>query len=222
VLTSCYEKVALPLFKRHILGNILRLKTNTGRDIVRAMVNIRSYNEFDPFLGASFLDSEQTLWERCERSIDEHCQHSDLVKQAIVFRYTFPRLDAGVTKRTGATIRLPFSCHQDTGKLCLPIPIESMGSFSPEEAPTFSGAFQTMSDMVEFFERSLHHPSKFYFICTTCYQQKKSAVFHESNQEHREREGEHSIQTLYDYIDHRKPLLYRTEEFLRLRALCLF
>ncbi|CAF3292184.1 unnamed protein product [Rotaria sp. Silwood2] len=49
----------------------------------------------------------------------------------IMFEYSYPRLDANVTKGMNHLLKSPFSIHPKTGRVSIPIDLDSLGYFDP-------------------------------------------------------------------------------------------
>ncbi|KAK5157654.1 hypothetical protein LTR04_005354 [Oleoguttula sp. CCFEE 6159] len=57
-------------------------------------------------------------------------------KQDIVLEYSYPRLDAEVSKKLNHLLKAPFCVHPGTGRVCVPIDVSKVEEFDPEEVPT--------------------------------------------------------------------------------------
>ncbi|CEG69468.1 Putative DNA primase [Rhizopus microsporus] len=60
------------------------------------------------------------------------------VGRDIMFQYTYPRLDVGVSTNLNHLLKSPFCVHPKTLKVCVPIPIEDCERFDPLSVPTLS------------------------------------------------------------------------------------
>jgi DNA primase small subunit len=87
--------------------------------------------------------------------------------QEIVLAYLYPRLDANVSKQRNHLLKSPFAVHPKTGRVCVPIDVDSMESFDPFKVPTLGQlheeldsdkATTSMSKYVDFFEASFLKP----------------------------------------------------------------
>jgi DNA primase small subunit len=57
-------------------------------------------------------------------------------KQDIVLEYTYPRLDAEVSKKLNHLLKSPFVVHPGTGRVCVPIDTRKVEEFDPLGVPT--------------------------------------------------------------------------------------
>lgn len=73
-------------------------------------------------------------------------------KQDIVLEYTYPRLDAEVSKKMIHLLKSPFVIHPGTGRICVPIDPRNAENFDPLTVPT------VMSLLAEIDEYDAKHP----------------------------------------------------------------
>jgi len=54
----------------------------------------------------------------------------------IILHYTYPRLDAEVSKHRNHLLKAPFCVHPKTGKVCIPVDVDRVEKFDPGAVPT--------------------------------------------------------------------------------------
>lgn len=67
-------------------------------------------------------------------------------KQDIVLEYTYPRLDAEVSKKLNHLLKSPFVVHPGTGRVCVPIDTAKVEEFDPLGVPTVTQLLQEIDD----------------------------------------------------------------------------
>ena len=56
----------------------------------------------------------------------------------IILQYTYPRIDAEVSKKRNHLLKAPFVVHPKTGRVCVPVDPKRVDEFNPETVPTVS------------------------------------------------------------------------------------
>ncbi|KAJ4349052.1 p48 polypeptide of DNA primase [Ascochyta clinopodiicola] len=67
-------------------------------------------------------------------------------KQDIVLEYTYPRLDAEVSKKLNHLLKSPFVIHPGTGRVCVPIDTRTVEEFDPLGVPTVTQLLQEIDE----------------------------------------------------------------------------
>ncbi|CCM00228.1 uncharacterized protein FIBRA_02256 [Fibroporia radiculosa] len=62
----------------------------------------------------------------------------------IVLQYTYPRLDAEVSKHRNHLLKAPFCVHPKTGRVCVPVDPADVDTFDPERVPTVAQLLQEL------------------------------------------------------------------------------
>ena len=53
----------------------------------------------------------------------------------IILQYTYPRIDAEVSKHRNHLLKAPFCVHPKTGRICVPVDPDKVDEFDPEKVP---------------------------------------------------------------------------------------
>ena len=81
----------------------------------------------------------------------------------IVLQYTYPRIDAEVSKHRNHLLKAPFCVHPKTGRVCVPIDPEHVEDFDPESVPTVAQLMQELA-VAKSGDDSEEHGGV-YFVC---------------------------------------------------------
>ena len=79
----------------------------------------------------------------------------------IILLYTYPRIDAEVSKHRNHLLKAPFCVHPKTGRVCVPIDLQFIDDFDPETVPTVGQLLKELD--VEGIED--HRSGSIRFIC---------------------------------------------------------
>ena len=66
----------------------------------------------------------------------------------IIIQYTYPRLDAEVSKHRNHLLKAPFCVHPKTGRVCVPIDLEDLDKFDPEKVPTIGQLLTELDKLI--------------------------------------------------------------------------
>lgn len=165
-----YELVE-PLFSRFCANQNLFMGSKGYLELVHLLL----YKEYDKKQMVNLLVKDQTkiqddvpAWSVFKRNVHRVLATSkykskDLSRclQACVFHYLYPRLDAGVTESKAHLIRLPFSVHDKSGRICVPLQYDDedekenkwIETFDPSMVPTVDSILEEINNL----EREQQH-----------------------------------------------------------------
>lgn len=66
----------------------------------------------------------------------------------IILQYTYPRLDAEVSKHRNHLLKAPFCVHPKTGRICVPVDPEHIDEFDPERVPTVGQLLKELDESI--------------------------------------------------------------------------
>ena len=67
----------------------------------------------------------------------------------IIIQYTYPRLDAEVSKHRNHLLKAPFCVHPKTGRVCVPVDPSEIDEFEPENVPTVGQLLRELDEAKE-------------------------------------------------------------------------
>jgi DNA primase small subunit len=79
----------------------------------------------------------------------------------IILQYTYPRLDAEVSKRRNHLLKAPFCVHPKTGRVCVPVDPSRIDEFEPQKVPTVGQLLKELDAAVS--SEGEHHSGGLWF-----------------------------------------------------------
>ncbi|OBZ67980.1 DNA primase small subunit [Grifola frondosa] len=98
--------------------------------------------------------SSEDKWDDLKKEVKEYAkgtpQRATLTAamEDIILQYTYPRIDAEVSKHRNHLLKAPFCVHPKTGRVCVPVDPETIDSFRPERVPTVSQLLQELDEVL--------------------------------------------------------------------------
>ncbi|RDB25171.1 DNA primase small subunit, partial [Hypsizygus marmoreus] len=77
----------------------------------------------------------------------------------IILHYTYPRIDAEVSKHRNHLLKAPFCIHPGTGRVCVPVDPERIEEFDPETVPTVSQLLKELDQVGKAEGEAMEHHS---------------------------------------------------------------
>ncbi|KAG6886280.1 hypothetical protein C0993_006690 [Termitomyces sp. T159_Od127] len=94
--------------------------------------------------------SSEDKWKDFKKEVKRYengsSQRNNLVAamEDIILFYTYPRIDAEVSKHRNHLLKAPFCIHPKTGRVCVPVDPERIDDFNPEAVPTVNQLLQEL------------------------------------------------------------------------------
>ena len=87
----------------------------------------------------------------------------------IVLQYTWPRIDAEVSKHRNHLLKAPFCVHPKTGRVCVPVDPTRVEEFDPAKVPTIGQLLKEIDEAAvinseDGAEGAQHIPGKSFFV----------------------------------------------------------
>ncbi|KAF9524030.1 prim-pol domain-containing protein [Crepidotus variabilis] len=100
-------------------------------------------------LSSKWEDSRGTSEERWEELLGEAKKNQNVWNaiEDVILMYTYPRLDAEVSKHRNHLLKAPFCVHPKTGRVCVPVDPHTVDSFDPSTVPTVGQLLRELDEM---------------------------------------------------------------------------
>ena len=82
----------------------------------------------------SSSDCWRTIVDICNSSRPKRMRYNYFI-QEVKLQHCFPRIDSNVTRGVNHLLKLPFCVHPKTGKVCVPLDLETIDNFDPDSVP---------------------------------------------------------------------------------------
>ncbi|KAJ3011653.1 primase, DNA, polypeptide 1 (49kDa) [Thoreauomyces humboldtii] len=140
------QKVLLKHFKQTILKAQEVLATQPRWNKILAMVpDVELRSRLDAEWAKTAAGSSVSKWAQLVHVLRQSktCVNTE---REIMFRLTYPRLDANVSMGLNHLLKSPFCVHPKTGRVCVPIDPKKCGSFNPLTVPSLQGLIGELND----------------------------------------------------------------------------
>jgi len=83
------------------------------------------------------------------RELSILCGSNRVALEDIILQYTYPRLDAEVSKHRNHLLKAPFCVHPKTGRVCVPVDPADIDRFDPRGVPTVTQLLRELDTVGE-------------------------------------------------------------------------
>ena len=99
-------------------------------------------------------------------TLDTPIQNLMAALEDVILQYTYPRLDAEVSKHRNHLLKAPFCVHPKTGRVCVPLDLAAIENFEPESVPTVGQLLRELDGIVREDEDSkeFHSGTPYHFL----------------------------------------------------------
>ena len=150
------------------------LETDKGKElllkIIKLYFGIFDYTRIERILknnkknsGEKFKEVEKEL-KKCQQILESNLDTNTFSTESCINEFIlsllYPKLDANVTTQTSHLLKSPFSIHESTGNIAVPMSMEQLENFSFENIPNIKNIIEgdiknkeRFNDYLKFFEK---------------------------------------------------------------------
>ncbi|KAF8995444.1 prim-pol domain-containing protein [Cyathus striatus] len=109
--------------------------------------------------------SSESKWEDIKSEVQQLTKNSpqraslQAAMEDIILYYTYPRLDAEVSKHRNHLLKAPFCIHPKTGRVCVPVDPDEIEHFDPDTVPTVVQLLHELDEVVKSAGQDKEHHS---------------------------------------------------------------
>mmetsp|Transcript_143070 Transcript_143070/g.259751 ORF Transcript_143070/g.259751 Transcript_143070/m.259751 type:complete len:470 (-) Transcript_143070:81-1490(-) len=154
---------------------ILRPRSGRHLDNILALLGSAEAEAVSKYIEAHPEASSLQIWQQIEKAHEERLsalmrasgsfaekRQAKVLLKEIVLQYTYPRLDVNVSKQMNHLLKSPFVVHPKTGRVCVPINIDTVDQFNPLEVPTIGRLVDELNRSGDKGETSLKQYTHFF------------------------------------------------------------
>merc|ERR1712060_81847 len=142
-LKRAYEEELMPFFHSTMLraesdGGFGILDTASRQEKLLSLLQDENLKDklLDEWAGKP-KQSGEDRWAKLNKEVKSaKSQRLTNILTEVVFTYTYPRLDVNVSKGMNHLLKSPWCVHPKTGRVCVPVDVDSSDSFDPSCVPT--------------------------------------------------------------------------------------
>ncbi|KAH8087166.1 prim-pol domain-containing protein [Cristinia sonorae] len=136
------------VFSDLILGDQDCFSSKEGWESLLALLPQAAAEALDKLCIETRAETSEERWEVLRKIRRTHASPAlEAAVEDIILQYTYPRLDAEVSKHRNHLLKAPFCVHPKTGRVCVPVDPATVDQFDPEKVPTVLQLLDELNDV---------------------------------------------------------------------------